>query len=181
MAARVLPVVLAALAFAAPAPPAPAQDGAAGRPKIMMLPSCARTGGGVAVAMRDGRIYYCLQRAAAIERRFPGATRFFFLHEYGHVAMQTGDELLVDCWTARELRGVAGGREILDAARRYVEGFKLHDPKYGGTGADRSELLDGCYKLGLAWLRDARATGTRPPPIGERGAPGAEPGEDPGG
>lgn len=179
MASRVFLCALAALLLSAVPTPARAQDGAAERPRVMMLPSCARTGGGVAIAMRDGRIYYCLQRALAIERRFPGATRFFFLHEYGHVAMQTGDELLVDCWAAHELRGVAGGRKVLDAARRYVEGFKRYDRKYGGTGVDRSELLDGCYTFGLPWLRDARASGARPPPVGEDRGTGAEPGEEP--
>ncbi len=137
-------------------------------PDAWLIPNCTRTGGGVAIAEASGRIYYCLQRVAAIERRHPGATRFFFLHEYGHVALQSGDELLVDCWSAHELSHTFRGAEVLAAARRYLEQFKAFIPKYGGTGADRSELLQGCYEEGPAWLTRARNDGKRPPPQGQQ-------------
>ena len=134
-------------------------------PEARLIPNCARTGGGIAIAEAQGRIYYCLQRVVAIERRYPSASKFFFLHEYGHIALQSGDELLVDCWSAHELSHTAQGDEVLAAARRYIEQFKLFIPKYGGTGADRSELLKGCYDEGLAWLERARTEGRRPPPL----------------
>ena len=134
-------------------------------PEARLIPNCARTGGGIAIAEAQGRIYYCLQRVVAIERRYPSASKFFFLHEYGHIALQSGDELLVDCWSAHELSHTARGDEVLAAARRYIEQFKLFIPKYGGTGADRSELLKGCYDEGLAWLERARTEGRRPPPL----------------
>ena len=134
-------------------------------PEARLIPNCARTGGGIAIAEAQGRIYYCLQRVVAIERRYPSASKFFFLHEYGHIALQSGDELLVDCWSAHELSHTVRGEEVLTAARRYIEQFKLFIPKYGGTGADRSELLKGCYDEGLAWLERARAEGRRPPPL----------------
>lgn len=138
--------------------------GRAAVPEAHLIPNCARTGGGIAIAEAQGRIYYCLQRVVAIERRYPSASKFFFLHEYGHIALQSGDELLVDCWSAHELSHTVGGEEVLAAARRYIEQFKLFVPKYGGTGADRSELLKGCYDEGLAWLELARTEGRRPPP-----------------
>ncbi|MCE2474922.1 MAG: hypothetical protein J4F47_04980 [Alphaproteobacteria bacterium] len=141
-------------------------------PEADLIPNCARTGGGIAIAEAEGRIYYCLQRVVAIERRYPGASKFFFLHEYGHIALQSGDELLVDCWSAHELSHTARGEEVLTAARRYIEQFKLFIAKYGGTGADRSELLAGCYAEGLTWLERARAEGRRPAArVGDRNSP----------
>ncbi len=134
-------------------------------PEAHLIPNCARTGGGIAIAEAQGRIYYCLQRVVAIERRYPSASKFFFLHEYGHIALQSGDELLVDCWSAHELSHTVRGEEVLGAARRYIEQFKLFIQKYGGTGADRSELLQGCYDEGLDWLERARTEGRRPPPL----------------
>ncbi len=147
-------------------------DREANIPEAHLIPNCARTGGGIAIAESEGRIYYCLQRVVAIERRYPGASKFFFLHEYGHIALQSGDELLVDCWSAHELAHTARGEEVLTAARRYIEQFKLFIPKYGGTGADRSELLAGCYAEGLTWLERARSEGRRPAArVGNRTSP----------
>ncbi len=143
--------------------PSAAQSDIVKRPDILLKPSCSRTRGGIAIAKPDGTVYYCLQRVVAIERRFPSATRFFFLHEYGHIALQTGDELKVDCWAAWELRNIQDGKKILAAARKYVEGFKLPDVKYGGTGAQRSELMQGCNEQGMPWLKKARERGDRPP------------------
>ncbi len=134
-------------------------------PKAWLIPSCARTRGGIAIAEPRGRIYYCLQRVVAIERRYPGASKFFILHEYGHIALQTGDELRVDCWSAWELAHTPGGADVMASAQNYLEQYKLPDPKYGGTGADRSELLAGCFAEGMAWLDRAREEGRRPPPI----------------
>ena len=149
-----------------------APDREADIPEARLIPNCARTGGGIAIAEPEGRIYYCLQRVVAIERRYPGASKFFFLHEYGHIALQSGDELLVDCWSAHELSHTVQGEAVLTAARRYIEQFKLFIPKYGGTGADRSELLAGCYAEGLICLERARAEGRRPAPrSGNRDSP----------
>ena len=166
--AAVILLVLAAVLVRGPGETLADDGDSGGRtavPEARLIPNCARTGGGIAIAEAQGRIYYCLQRVVAIERRYPSATKFFFLHEYGHIALQSGDELLVDCWSAHELSHTVRGEEVLTAARRYIEQFKLFIPKYGGTGADRSELLKGCYDEGLDWLERARAEGRRPPPI----------------
>lgn len=166
--AAVILLVLAAVLVRGPEEALADDGGSGGRiavPEARLIPNCARTGGGIAIAEAQGRIYYCLQRVVAIERRYPSASKFFFLHEYGHIALQSGDELLVDCWSAHELSHTAQGDEVLAAARSYIEQFKLFIPKYGGTGADRSELLKGCYDEGLAWLERARTEGRRPPPL----------------
>ena len=166
--AAVILLVLTAVLVRGPEEALADDDDSGGRiavPEARLIPNCARTGGGIAIAEAQGRIYYCLQRVVAIERRYPSASKFFFLHEYGHIALQSGDELLVDCWSAHELSHTARGDEVLAAARRYIEQFKLYIPKYGGTGADRSELLKGCYDEGLAWLERARTEGRRPPPL----------------
>lgn len=86
----------------------------------------------------------------------PGASRFFLVHEYGHLAMRSREEAVADEWAARQLAQVPGERGTLRAAVSYfVEEGTLFDPNYG-TGFDR------------AW-RVARAAGIPesewPPPL----------------
>ena len=68
-----------------------------------LIPNCGATQGGVATATPDGKIYYCAKRMANIEWKYPGAVDYFILHEYGHIFLQSGNEMEIDCWTANEL------------------------------------------------------------------------------
>ena len=112
-----------------------------------LIPNCGATQGGIATATPEGIIYYCAQRMASIEHKFPGAINYFLLHEYGHIFLQSGNEQKVDCWTANELALSKDpkSKRVLDAAIDFIKLFKLNDPKYGGTGEDRALLITNCY------------------------------------
>jgi len=115
-----------------------------------LIPHCGMTQGGVATATPDGKIYYCAQRMADIEYKFPGAGNYFILHEYGHIFLQSGNEKEVDCWTASELaiNNSKEAKKILKSAMNFIKLYKLHDPKYGGTGEDRANLIYNCFLHG---------------------------------
>ena len=113
---------------------------------------CKLTRHGVGVAVQptvfypNGAIFLCPEREREIEARHPGASRFFLIHEYGHLAMRTREEAVVDEWAAKQLAAVPGGRITLRAAiLHFVDQGALFDPLYG-TGFDRA-------------LRIARAAG----------------------
>ena len=101
-----------------------------------LIANCAATQGGVATATPDGKIYYCAQRMANIEWKYPGAVDYFILHEYGHIVLQSGNEMQVDCWTAYEfsLMNTKKSNKSIKAAIKFIKAFKLPDPKYGGLG-----------------------------------------------
>ena len=115
-----------------------------------LIPNCGATQGGVATATPDGKIYYCAQRMANIEWKYPGAVDYFILHEYGHIFLQSGNEMEVDCWTANELALINDKESIksLKAALKFIKAFKLFDPKYGGTGEQRALLIEKCMEHG---------------------------------
>tara|TARA_B100000131_G_scaffold90386_1_gene87087 strand:+ start:396 stop:857 length:462 start_codon:yes stop_codon:yes gene_type:complete len=121
-----------------------------------LVPHCGQTQGGVATATPDGIIYYCAQRMADIEYKFPGAGSYFILHEYGHIYLQSGNERQVDCWTANELavNKTKEAKKILDSAMNFLKLYKLHDPKYGGTGEDRANLINNCYLHGADYYKN---------------------------
>ena len=114
------------------------------------IPNCGATQGGVATATPDGKIYYCAQRMANIEWKYPGAVDYFILHEYGHIFLQSGNEMEVDCSTANELALINDKKSIksLKAALKFIKAFKLFDPKYGGTGEQRALLIEKCMEHG---------------------------------
>ena len=115
-----------------------------------LIPNCGATQGGVATATPDGKIYYCAKRMANIEWKYPGAVDYFILHEYGHIFLQSGNEMEVDCWTANELALINDKKSIksLKAALKFIKAFKLFDPKYGGTGEQRALLIEKCMEHG---------------------------------
>ena len=120
-----------------------------------LIPHCGMTKGGVATATPDGKIYYCARRMANIEWKYPGATDYFILHEYGHIFLQSGNEMEVDCWTANEL-ALSGNKntlKILKAAIKFIKGYKLPDPKYGGTGEERAFLIEKCIENGADFYK----------------------------
>jgi len=120
-----------------------------------LIPHCGMTKGGVATATPDGKIYYCARRMANIEWKYPGATDYFILHEYGHIFLQSGNEMEVDCWTANELTLSRNKNtlKILKAAIKFIKGYKLPDPKYGGTGEERALLIEKCIENGADYYK----------------------------
>jgi hypothetical protein len=94
----------------------------------------------------SGAIFLCPEREREIEARRPGASRFFLVHEYGHLAMRSREEAVADEWAAEQLGKVPAERGTLRAVLSYfVDEGMLFDPLYG-TGFDRA-------------LRVARAAG----------------------
>jgi hypothetical protein len=94
----------------------------------------------------SGAIFLCPEREREIESRHPGASRFFLVHEYGHLAMHSREEAVADEWAAKQLAMVPAERGTLRAILSYfVDQGMLFDPLYG-TGFDRA-------------LRVARAAG----------------------
>ena len=121
-----------------------------------LIPHCGMTQGGVATATPDGKIYYCAQRLADIEYKFPGAGNYFILHEYGHIFLQSGNEREVDCWTANELavNNSNEAKKILNSDINFIKLYKLYDPKYGGTGEDRANLIQNCFSHGANYYKN---------------------------
>src|SRR5271165_5524256 len=127
---------------------------------VPVLDDCKMTKHGIGVAVQpnvfypNGAIFLCPEREREIDARHPGASRFFLIHEYGHLAMRTREEAIADEWAAKQLASVPAGRAILRAVLlHFVDDGALFDPLYG-TGFDRA-------------LRIARAAG-----IGQREWPG---------
>jgi hypothetical protein len=136
-------------------PPAALRD-------VPVRSDCKITRHGVGVSIQPtlfyphGAIFLCPEREREIETRQPGASRFFLVHEYGHLAMRSREEAVADEWAAKELAMVPSERGTLRAVLSYfVDEGTLFDPNYG-TGFDR------------AW-RVARAAGIPerewPPPL----------------
>jgi hypothetical protein len=113
---------------------------------------CKMTRHGVGVSIQPtlfyprGAIFLCPEREREIEIRHRGASRFFLVHEYGHLAMRTREEAVADEWAAKQLAMVPAERGTLRAVLSYfVDQGMFFDPLYG-TGFDRA-------------LRVARAAG----------------------
>ena len=93
-----------------------------------------------------GAIFLCPEREQKIDALHPGASRFFLIHEYGHLAMRTREEAVADEWAAKQLAAVPAERNTLRAVLlHFVDQGTFFDPLYG-TGFDRA-------------LRIARAAG----------------------
>jgi hypothetical protein len=111
---------------------------------IPVLADCHLTRHGVGVSIQPtlfypkGAIFLCPERERAIETRHPGVSRFFLVHEYGHLAMRSRDEAIADEWAAKQLASVPAERTTLRAVLSYfVEVGTLFDPLYG-SGFDRA-------------------------------------------
>jgi hypothetical protein len=101
---------------------------------------CAHTRHSVGVTMQPnfvyphGAIFLCPERARAIEAANPGASRFFLVHEYGHLALFTRDEAAADRWAATQLKDTQGGHQVLSAAVAYfLRRPDIFDPLYGSN------------------------------------------------
>ncbi len=109
------------------------------------VPDCGRTRGGVAIADPPGTVFYCPRRVLEIEREAAGAAFFFFVHEVGHLALDTGNERRVDCWAASRFPAIAGGWRQIRATIRFVAANTRPDSRYG-SGAERAARLRRCYR-----------------------------------
>ncbi len=119
---------------------------------VPVLADCKLTRGGVGASLQPtlfypkGAIFLCPGREREIDARHPGASRFFLVHEYGHLATRSREEAVADEWAAKQLAEVPAERATLRAALlHFVDKGNIFDPLYG-TGLDRA-------------LRVARAAG----------------------
>jgi hypothetical protein len=84
-----------------------------------------------------GAIFLCPERERWIDERHPGASRFFLVHEYGHLALHTREEAVADEWAAKQLAAISSERGTLRSVLTlFVEQGRVFDPLYG-TGLDR--------------------------------------------
>lgn len=99
---------------------------------------CDRTGNDLAIATADG-IYWCREFAERLERKFPGITEFYYVHEYGHYVVGL-DELATDCWAAKQLAGTIYIKIAIDhfnyRGNEYIEGY--------GYMTDRAKMIEKC-------------------------------------
>ena len=113
--------------------------------KVLVVDECDETGGDVMVSRLDPpTIYICPRVVALVKKRNPGAEHFFYVHEFGHIALQTSDESLADCWAARALADAPHGRRYLDAAiALFRERPDDASARYGAPSA-RAERIRSC-------------------------------------
>jgi hypothetical protein len=81
-----------------------------------------------------GIIFLCPDRAAAIDSRHPGASFFFRVHEYGHLALGSRDEAAADAWAAEQLSHTDSGRAVLFAVLGHFVDIGDKFSPYYGTG-----------------------------------------------
>ena len=110
---------------------------------VPIFEDCKKARHGVGVSIQPnlvyprGAIFMCPERESEIDKRHPGAARFFLVHEYGHLALHTREEAVADEWAAKQLAAIPSERGTLRAALlHFVEQGRVFDPLYG-TGLDR--------------------------------------------
>jgi hypothetical protein len=116
-------------------------------PSLQNVPvrdDCARTNGGIGLSLQPtlfrphGAIFLCPKRTVEIDGAHPGASFFFRVHEYGHLALHTRNEALADAWAAEQLGQSASGRRTLDAVLSYFNDLGERFAPMYGTGYDRA-------------------------------------------
>ena len=148
---RPLALVIVVVLLAAPAGAASQWRPAGSLASVLVVDSCDETGGDVMVSRLDPpTIYACPTVVKLVRKQYPGAEQFFFVHEFGHVALQTSDEATVDCWAAHELATVKGGRRALDAAIALFRARADDPSRRYGSPQDRAERIRRCAAEALS-------------------------------
>ena len=133
---------------------------------IPVTENCAITGGDIAVALPigpRGTIYYCQAVANRANALDPGSGHFYYVHEFGHLAIPTSNEWDADCWATQQLQSVSGGQFIdamLSHLRRRARSGEPGHPRYG-TPLQRASNIESC--MGRRASERSRATETLPP------------------
>jgi len=139
---------------------------------------CKKTQGGIGMSFQPslfnlrGIIYLCPDRAQAIDQRHPGASFFFRVHEYGHLALGSRDEAAADAWAAEQLSHTDAGRAVLRAVlAHFVEIGDKFAPYYGTgfyrgvnvattAGLDRREWPRALIAYQQKWENRLRQNGS---------------------
>ena len=112
---------------------------------VPVIRECDETGGDIAVSRLDPPTIYVCPRVIELARKSdPGVEHFFLVHEYGHIALQTGDETAADCWAARELAKAPNGERYLAAAIRHFRRRGEDPSRRYGTPLERAERIRSC-------------------------------------
>jgi hypothetical protein len=117
---------------------------------VPVIRDCNETGGDVAVSRLDPpTVYLCPNVMNIVRKKNPGAEHFYFVHEFGHIALNTTDEAAADCWAARELAKAPHGSRYLAAAIALLrQRPDEYSPRYG-TPAGRAERIRSCAEEAL--------------------------------
>jgi hypothetical protein len=101
---------------------------------------CKKTHNGIGMSFQPsllnphGIIFLCPDRAAAIDNRHAGASFFFRVHEYGHLALGSRDEAAADAWAAQQLSHTDAGHAVLRAVLEHFVDIGDKFSPYYGTG-----------------------------------------------
>ena len=142
----IVPALLASLLLIWPATRASAQWVAHGAlAAVPVVQDCNETSGDVAVSRRHPpAIYVCPTVVRLIRKKYPGAEHFYVVHEYGHVAQDTDDEKIADCWAAKALATAPnGGRHLRAVIELLRQRPDERSPRYG-TPSERAERIRFC-------------------------------------
>ena len=145
MTLRPLALVLVAVVLAAPRGAAAQWRPTGALASVLVVDDCSQTGGDVMVSRLDPpTVYACATVVKLVRKRYPGAEQFFLVHEFGHIALQTSDEAMADCWAAHELAGVKGGRRALAAAMALFRARADDPSRRYGSPQQRAERIEHC-------------------------------------
>ena len=112
---------------------------------VLVVRDCNDTGGDVAVARLDPpTVYVCPRVVELIRKTDPGAEHFYFVHEFGHIALATSDEAAADCWAARELAAAPHGERYLRAMIEHLRRRPDVDSRRYGSPRQRAERIRTC-------------------------------------
>ena len=113
--------------------------------KVLVVHECDETGGDVAVSRLDPpTVYVCDRVVRLVRAKDPGAEQFYFVHEFGHIALQTSNESAADCWAARELVAASNGSRILRIAIAHFRSRGDEPSARFGSPHDRAERIRSC-------------------------------------
>ena len=80
-------------------------------------------------------IRYCNERFNQLNERYPWAGHFYFVHEYGHIILRSGDEVMVDNWACIQIANMDKGYLIINAFLRHLmERCSENEPPIRGYG-----------------------------------------------
>ncbi len=148
---RHIAAVAASIAVALASAPAHAQWVPSGPlAAVLVVQDCTQTAGDVAVSRLDPpTVYLCQTVVRLVRQKDPGAEHFYFVHEFGHIALQTSDEAAADCWAAGELASAPNGERYLRAAIEHFRRRPDQQSRRYGTPAERAERIRSCAQAAL--------------------------------
>ncbi|HSC65961.1 MAG TPA: hypothetical protein VLD35_20160 [Caldimonas sp.] len=143
---RSVAALAAVLVVALTAAPAQAQWVPSGPlAAVLVVQDCTQTAGDVAVSRLDPpTVYLCPTVVRLVRHQAPGAEHFYFVHEFGHIAMQTSDEAAADCWAAGQLANAPHGQRYLHAAIEHFRRRPDQPSRRYGTPTERAERIRTC-------------------------------------